>query len=81
MTTDQDRRTVGRLERHLQSLILAIIATAILYGASTITETKQNIAVVNVQLLGLSKKIDATALIREKVSDHEVRIQLLEKTR
>lgn len=75
----RENRVVGTLERHIQSLILLIIATAVIWAASTISEMQQGTAVNTERLLQISKKVDAITSIRARVNDHETRLQLLEK--
>lgn len=74
----EDLRKIGSLERHVQTLALSLIVILTVWVVSTISITQRDVAVMNVRLLQVGKKLDSLPAVNSRLTDHEIRILRLE---
>lgn len=91
MTPKPDSTTSSTFERHFQTLVLTVIAAAVLYMGSFVVQAKEEAAATREKLSGISDKLEALQrqmllmqgnyMTQDQWRDHEARIRELERRR
>lgn len=78
MSNQPPKSSLSALERHVQTILVSLIAAAIIWGAVKLTEYQSQMVRFEERMIALTEKIDSVTIMRADVEDLKIRMRVLE---